>query len=402
MSVSPISPAEFAAWFNGVPECGASCLIDAIETQSNCSLTDKACSCASKAVQEVAGECIARSCTIPDALTTQNVTYSSCGVTPGDDVAFIPIIYTFVTISSILVALRFVARFTAHNPLWWDDYACLISGLVSVAFTVVCGLFRNLGAGLDLWAVPQENLSTIMILLWAALMCYLLSRFFIRLSISLFLLRIFRVSGARPIIISTLVLNGAITVVYYFCVIFQCTPISLFWTMWDGLHKGHCINVWAMFLSGGLVITSLDIVITVLPIYWVYQLQFSRSKKITTLAMFSLSVVVIATSIMRLISLHTFTHSPNFTHNLGRLAIWGGLELYVAIICACLPSLRPLVKLSISGFQTLKTRVSGSTPLSHSGYPIDGVARKKLPSEEGFGISQFEMRTVNGNDVARI
>ncbi|KAI0454911.1 hypothetical protein F5B21DRAFT_524307 [Xylaria acuta] len=406
MSVSPVSPAEFAAWFQKLPECGANCLVEAIETQSNCSLSDAACACASRTAQATAGACVLRSCTIPDALSTQNLTYSLCGISSPDDKAFIPVIYSFVIFSSIILALRFIVRLTQRIPLWWDDWTALISVLISIAFTVLCGLFGELGVGRELWAVQQQNLTPILILFWAALLCYATSRFFVRVSISLFLMRIFRVSGARPLIIVTIVLNVAITITYVFCVIFQCTPVSYFWNIWDGLHEGYCIDQWAVFLSGGVISTSLDVVLILLPVRWISQLQFSQAKRITTLGMFSLGVLVIVTSIMRIVSLYTFTHSHDITRNLPNLAIWGGLELYAANICACLPSLRPLLTISVSNIRAWTTRASrgtGSTSLGLSDYPIHGSGKRKLPSDDGhINLSEFELRTAKSNDLARI
>ncbi|KAI1828711.1 hypothetical protein F4861DRAFT_488910 [Xylaria intraflava] len=405
MSVPPITPAEFAAWFQSLPQCGSTCLVEAIQTQSNCALTDPACSCASPAVQATAGACVLSTCGIPDALATQNLTNWLCGIPSTRDKEFIPVIYTFVIISSIIVALRFVVRLIERIPLWWDDYAALLSAVIAVAFTVLCGIFGELGVGLDLWAVPQENISTILILFWAALLCYAASRFLVRLSIVLFLMRIFRVSGARPFIITILVLNVAISITYVFCIVFQCTPVSYFWNGWDGEHHGFCINQWAIFLSSGIIATSLDAVFILLPVHWVLKLQFSTAKKLTTLGMFSLGVLVIITSIMRIIALYKFTHSTDITLNLPNLAIWGGLELYAANICACLPSLRPLLQLGVWNVRSWTSRGSkttGATPLGVSDYPIKSSSRKRLASDDGYDLSQFEARTANSSDLARI
>ncbi|KAI3326328.1 hypothetical protein HD806DRAFT_489988 [Xylariaceae sp. AK1471] len=401
MSAPPGSP---AALLQALPKCGLQCLVEAIQTKSNCSLTDPACACASPAVQAAAGMCVLQTCTIPDALATQNLTNALCGISSHYDGTYIPVIYIFVIIASVLVGLRFVARLIKRVPLWWDDYSALVSLLIAIAFTVLCGLFNELGVGLDIWAVPQENIQTILILFWVALMCYALSRFFVRVSISLFLMRIFRVAEARPLIISTLVINVAITITYVFCIIFQCTPVSYFWSRWDGLHEGFCVDQWAIFLTGGIISTSLDVVLILLPVRWVSQLQFSRTNKITTLGMFSLGLIVIITSIMRIVSLHTFTHSTNATRNLPSLAIWGGLELYVALICACLPSLRPLLTLSVSHIKAWTTgggsKSRGFSTLGQSdhGNMISG-GKKKLLSDDSYSLQNVEaahLKTASG------
>ncbi|KAI0184191.1 hypothetical protein EV127DRAFT_350984, partial [Xylaria flabelliformis] len=331
------------------------CFIEAVQTQSNCSVTDPACSCASQAVQAAAEACVLGSCTIPGALATQNLTNSLCGISSGDHKRYFPVLYAFVVFSSIILALRFVVRLIERIPMWWDDYAALLSALISVGFTILCGVSSKLGIGLDLWAVQQENISTILILGWAGQLCYVVSRFFIRVSIILFMMRIFRSSSARQAINGMLTLNVAITITYLFSIIFQCIPLSYIWEAWDGLHDGHCSNQWAIFFSAGIITTILDLALILLPVRWISQVHFSRSKKIILLCMFSLGILVIILSIIRILSLYKFTHSQNITRYLTDVAFWCGLELYVANTCACLPSLRPLLRLRVSNFRAWVT-----------------------------------------------
>ncbi|KAI0426763.1 hypothetical protein F5Y09DRAFT_317953 [Xylaria sp. FL1042] len=398
MATLPSSPAVL---LNSLPPCGLDCLVEAVTTQSRCNLTDVPCVCANQAVQATAGACVLGSCTIPEALTTQKLTNELCGITPHQNITYTIILYTFAVTALIFVALRFVARLFKHNPLWWDDYAVLLSVAIAIAFTVLCGVFGHFGVGFDMWAVPQQNISTILILFWTALLCYPLSRFFVRVSISLFLIRIFRVSSARPLLITSLILNGAITITYVFCVIFQCTPVPFFWDGWNGLHKGFCVDRWAIFLSGGIVTTSLDIFLIVLPMRWVFRLQLSRAKKITTVGMLSLGVIVVVASIMRIVALYSITHSSNITGNLPRLAIWGGLELDFAIICACLPSLRPLFAASISNVQSWRTGKSGSTT-SPTLIQLDKYNRsdQKIVSNDVSTLRSIGMDDTTHHDIA--
>lgn len=106
---------------------------------------------------------------------------------------------------------------------------------------------------------------------------------------------------------------------------------------------------------------------------------------------------------MRIVSLYAFTHSENVTQNLTKLAIWGGLELYVANICACLPSLRPLVLLGVSNFRAWKTGASKGSSSGSFGildYPSRGSEKKKLPSDDGKNVSHLEMFTATSNDAS--
>ncbi|XXH01646.1 hypothetical protein Hte_008006 [Hypoxylon texense] len=203
-------------------------------------------------------------------------------------------------------------------------------------------------------------------------------------------MRIFRATGARPLLILTLVLNVALTITFTICIIFQCTPISLFWNEWDDLHDGFCINRPGLFVAGGCVMTLLDVFLILLPIKWISQLQLSLSKKLTAIGMFSCGVVVTVASIMRVVHAYTFTRSQLVTYNIRQPVIWGGLEIDVAIICACLPSLRPLPSLALSWFQhhakhgARGSHSTSSTPLG----PTIRSGKKRLPSNDNRAIGQ--------------
>ncbi|KAI0178977.1 hypothetical protein GGR52DRAFT_283746 [Hypoxylon sp. FL1284] len=177
-------------------------------------------------------------------------------------------------------------------------------------------------------------------------------------------MRIFRIPEARRLITATIVLSVAQSFVFTFCIIFQCTPVSYFWNGWDGLHSGFCINRWATFLAAGVIAIVLDVTLTLLPLRWILQLQITRAKKITMFIMFALSIIIISTSALRLVMIYRFIHSTNFTRVLPDLALWGEIELYAAIVCACIPSLRPLADPLISGLKTLRSGNTGSREAS--------------------------------------
>ncbi|KAM7194830.1 hypothetical protein V8F33_007028 [Rhypophila sp. PSN 637] len=289
------------------------------------------------------------------------------GAKSHQDQSFAIIIYTFIIATALLVALRFIARLETRAPLWWDDYSILGSILVAIAWTA---------------------------LLEAALLCSAVSRCLVRCSICLFLLRIFGKSGARPYILVGNVLNFMLSLSFTFCVIFQCTPVSYFWNRWDGLHEGFCVDQWTMFLAGGVLATVLDIYFVVLPVRWVMKLQLSRIKKLLTAGMLSFGIIVIITSISRIVSLYNLTHSTNQTRIIPELVIWGGLELDVAIMCACLPSLGPLLKPLSSHLKSWMSQVSKNSG-GNSGHNrlADGSGEVQYFSKNHQPLSDIHLTT---------
>jgi hypothetical protein len=63
---------------------------------------------------------------------------------------------------------------------------------------------------------------------------YITTRWLLRASIMMFLLRQFPIPSARQVIIGTLVVMSISSLMVTFMAIFACKPISYFWTRWDG------------------------------------------------------------------------------------------------------------------------------------------------------------------------
>lgn len=122
--------------------------------------------------------------------------------------------------------------------------------------------------------------------------------------------------------------------------IFSCTPISDYW---DILNPApNCINQhhWYTGTSVGNILT--DAAILALPVLSVCHLQLSWKQKVSVSALFLLGAVVLVASIVRLVFLVTMAQ-PDITWSYYGVAIWSVVEVNLAVISSCLPTLRPLV-----------------------------------------------------------
>lgn len=80
---------------------------------------------------------------------------------------------------------------------------------------------------------------------FAEMLLYTITRLFVRASIILFYLRVFPPSQDKKlgrILQGTFIFNVVYNMSFLMAVIFQCKPISDFWTQWEGGHEGHCGN----------------------------------------------------------------------------------------------------------------------------------------------------------------
>lgn len=131
---------------------------------------------------------------------------------------------------------------------------------------------------------------------------YTITRFFVRASIILFYLRVFPArsdTNLRPIVIWTMVANLVYNLAFLFAVIFQCHPISYFWTQWEGLHDGHCGNVNVLAWVAAITGLAFDFWLLALPFPQLMSLNVHWKKKLMGSIMFSVGA--------RLVLIHRVT-----------------------------------------------------------------------------------------------
>lgn len=254
----------------------------------------------------------------------------------------------------IAIFLRFTARRLTHAPFWWDDWlmipAILFAALmcfVSITYMVDHGLGKHVWVGPPDAAVVWAKGLFISEISYTFIICS------IKFSLLSFYWRIFKQSSIRiPIYVLGTIVSCWGTAVMLIT-IFQCTPVSDFWNRFSPTAKGpfHCgVNVNQFFDGNSIPNIITDAAILVLPIPYIWKLQLPRAQKFALTSIFILGVFVIGVSIARftfIINLNLV--SPDITWNFVNTQVWTGVESHVGIICACLPSLRPLLNLILFG-----------------------------------------------------
>ncbi|KUI67161.1 hypothetical protein VM1G_02887 [Cytospora mali] len=123
-----------------------------------------------------------------------------------------------------------------------------------------------------------------------------------------------------------------------FLQVFQCTPVEAIW--YTNLDR-RCVDISADYIAMGTINIITDVVILCLPIPQLLRLQMSRTQKAQLMGMFLLGGFVCVVSIIRLTYL-SIVGLSDATWNDAFTALWSIVETCMAIVCACLPTLRPL------------------------------------------------------------
>ncbi|KAH8594916.1 hypothetical protein B0O99DRAFT_166811 [Bisporella sp. PMI_857] len=264
--------------------------------------------------------------------------------------AAVPVVITtilFTSIAFIVVSLRICTRVVMLKNAGADDYLMLASMLSSIGFAVVVFMQIKYGLGSPFASMPQEHLTKFLQCLWATIPVYNLALTFSKLSIICQYMRIFtqeKVVKLCKIMLGILVVYGLWTVIGSAC---MCMPVSHFW---DLSPKGSCMNKLAFWFSNAALNITTDIMIFAIPMPLLKQLQLPKRQKIGLMFVFGFGAFVCVTSVIRLKALYEISVATDTALEGVNAAIWSGIEINVAIACASLPSLKPLIGKILPGF----------------------------------------------------
>ncbi|KAK2849620.1 hypothetical protein FQN49_005575 [Arthroderma sp. PD_2] len=240
-----------------------------------------------------------------------------------------------LTLATSAVAMRIYTRtFVTRTKMGVDDYFCLASFVLTVAFSALMIKSYTLGIGRHLWDTPPLWVTDALKYFTFAQYVYLILTATIKLTFLFFYRRVFSPQTLSNILITFgIVFVTVAHVAILFATVFSCNPVA---RAWDATRPGHCINPTILpYLSGGLS-SATDLYVLILPIYPVWNLNMNIRRKIKLLGVFGLGIFAVAASLIRLGETPVLQSSPDATWNISRLAVWAVIEANIGILCGCL------------------------------------------------------------------
>lgn len=149
---------------------------------------------------------------------------------------------------------------------------------------------------------------------------------FSKASIAVFIMRITPNRSHRLVIYTALGVSIFCGLVFFFVALFQCTPVSYFWTR---AGEGSCLSIDVIidvvYAYSALSIIT-DFTFTLLPVYLVWNLQMDKRVKFALIPILSMGCVASCAVAVRMAYLENF-HSNDFLCEL--LPICGLLSVNV-------------------------------------------------------------------------
>ncbi|OGM44356.1 MFS transporter [Aspergillus bombycis] len=264
----------------------------------------------------------------------------------------------FFVIASVFVALRFVSRVFIVKKVGLHDYLMLLAWVIDFGFSFSLFYATRKGLGLhdddialsDRYSLNRAN--------YAFTVLYNPALMAVKTSILVFYLtltqgeRVFRCANY----VTLFVVNAAglaLTLVN----VFQCRPVGAAFS-YPLAPNAHCTDILTLYLSSSPVNIITDLAILFLPNPILTQMRLPRKQKIIIVITFSFGFFVAVVDVIRIAYLQNAATSRQILlreihlqdasgDDLNWYAslsfMWSVVEVNVSVMCACVPSLKPLV-----------------------------------------------------------
>ncbi|KAL8375645.1 hypothetical protein RB595_006973 [Gaeumannomyces hyphopodioides] len=270
----------------------------------------------------------------------------------------------------IAVGLRLIARRLQGTKLFADDWLVAITLIAcSVHVWISIGFMVPNGTGLHIWAAPAIAAKRWAQGLLVSELAYTITMVTVKWSTLYFYWRLFNAQTTIRIPIFVLAaVVGAWGIAIFLVSIFTCVPVHAQWDRLDPINPMSpadftCGVDSSKFFIGNSVPTIVtDAFIVALPAPYVWKLQLRMSQKIAILGIFLLGAFVTIISMIRFnFIMRVDLTSPDITWNFSNAIIWTNAEGNIAVVCCCLPSLKPILNLMLHGRASLGTGASASS-----------------------------------------
>ncbi|OJJ00107.1 hypothetical protein ASPVEDRAFT_39496 [Aspergillus versicolor CBS 583.65] len=255
----------------------------------------------------------------------------------------LPVSIVFISVATIVVALRLFTRIRLLNSPGWDDWFLLLALITDYAFFGVLIAEHEYGLGTAERVLSEDTYRNQLKMLWVSVPLYNLTLQLTKISMIILYLRLFPTKVYRRVLMTILVVFVGVTLYMVIGTFLVCVPVHEFWSTQTD-HPGCNSRTAVWLVNAGLQITS-DFVIVILPMPLLVKLRIPLRQRICLMLIFALGLFVCATSIARLYSLVKLiqTKERDYSKHNGLVAIWSFVEANVALVCASLPTFRQLI-----------------------------------------------------------
>ncbi|KEY64630.1 hypothetical protein S7711_02834 [Stachybotrys chartarum IBT 7711] len=276
---------------------------------------------------------------------------------------------SLMSITTVVLILRFYSRLWVTKGRGLDDALIFAAFFPALGFSVA-SIMGEIHAGWDrhVWDLRPSVWTASLQLTLLTYSLFTLASGLTKLSL---IAMVHRLAGpsrvkTRIIVKGFAALVTANMIIFIFITVFQCRPISAYWTVTT--REQSCIDNAKHLLAASCINTIMDFLVVLLPLTVVTRLQLPWKQYATVLGLFGLGFGATIAAAVRTYYTWYMTVDYDMTWHGWTVALTSSIELHLGIICASVPALRPLLSICSSHIisSVRSTRTNKSTNLSSS------------------------------------
>ncbi|KAI0468813.1 hypothetical protein F4859DRAFT_516565 [Xylaria cf. heliscus] len=248
-------------------------------------------------------------------------------------------------LSLVFLILRLWARSTI-SATGWDDIFMIITWVLFAVLTVLVGFLGSAGGTRHLYYLTNEAAKHVTRLNWIAQPFGIIALGTGKLAVGLLLLRLIPTTTKWMrrivwVLMSITMLTNTLSVILTFA---QCRNPAALWDP-DLRASTQCwdpkVQTDFSILTGSLN-SAVDIIFSFIPITLIWRLHLSIRKRFGLIALLSGGTFSGVSAAIKTNQLVALTARSDLTWETFGLYLWTSIEIFVIIVCGCIPTLKPL------------------------------------------------------------
>ncbi|KAG2416238.1 hypothetical protein HFD88_007431 [Aspergillus terreus] len=295
---------------------------------------------------------------------------------PSEEYEIYSISIAMCATATIVLLARLYTRAFILRATGLDDWLCVMGQICAWIFAILSILNIKHGYGMHIWDLHVDQVIIFKQYDLAEEDIYALGVWFVKTAILVFYLRLSPEKRFRKLTYAIMIFVAVYSLLSILLFTIGCIPVR---AMWDVtlMDQAKCIDQLSFVYANAAFNIFSDLATLILPIKICWTLQASMRQRVLLLVLFVMGSFACVVAIVRIVTMVPFMGSNDFTWYKVTLAKWCMVEINVGIICACLPTMRPLLMKSFPRiFSNIDSASPQHTPRSDDSYPLKGPGRK--------------------------
>ncbi|PVI02586.1 hypothetical protein DM02DRAFT_589253 [Periconia macrospinosa] len=253
----------------------------------------------------------------------------------------------FFILTWLSVSLRIYVRGFLQKTWGKDDSFMVVSLIIFTIYLAFQLVAVTHGQGRHRWDLEDDEARIGFLFYYLCEILYVFTNCTLKIALATFYLRV--AINIWHIWIIKLLMVGTVFfgMVYFFLVVFQCTPVSEFWNNHPASNK--CIpHAPTQGISYALAAVNAmaDWTFGILPFFIVLDLEGMAFKtKILVAGILAFAAIGSTATVVRMKYIHTLINGPDFLFATTGVSVWSTVEPGIGITAGSIATLRPLFRL---------------------------------------------------------